>query len=166
MADATARPFAVGPHQGDAYWYLGGLIVYKASSEQTGGWGLSVETYPAGFASALHVHETEDSGFYVLSGRLRVRVGDEDITAGPGGLIFLPKQVPHAFRVEGDELATWINIQGPTGDFRRLVEETGERAPSATLPPWPTATGTPDAESSADARARHRLRMLGPPPFD
>ena len=162
MGGNPAGPFSVGADQGDAFWYLGGRIVYKCSSEQTGGWGLSVETYPPGFAAALHVHETEDSGFYVLSGVMRVRAGEQEFVAGSGDFAFLPRGIPHAFRVGPEEPVVWLNIQGPTGDFRRLVEETGEPAAGLGLP---DAARAPDPEAAALARERHNLKLISPPPF-
>ena len=157
-----AAGFALGPDEGKPIWYLGGLVVFKITNEETGSWGLSVETFPAGFGSALHVHPTEDSGFYVLSGQMKVIIGGAEMSAGPGGFIFLPRNVPHAFKVGDGAPATWLNIQGPTGDFRRLVEETGEPAAALTLP---QSTPPQDPEAANAARERHNLKMLGPSPF-
>ena len=162
MNDNPSGPFAVGKDQGDAFWHGGGRIVYKCSSEQTGGWGLSVETYPPGFATALHVHEREASGFYILSGVMRIRAGERDFTAGPGDFAFLPRGIPHAFKVGPEEPVVWLNIQGPTGDFRRLVEEMGEPAAG---PGLPSAVQSVDRGAAALAVERNHVKLIGPPPF-
>lgn len=122
-----------------------------------------VETFPAGFASGLHNHETEDKCFYVLQGEMRVRCGDLDALAGEGAFVFLPRGVAHAFKVGDDGPATWLNIQA-TGDFRRLIEETGVPAPAHRLPKPEEAHRDPRAFASA-AR-NHHLELLGPPPFE
>jgi hypothetical protein len=41
----------------------------------------------------------------VLEGRARFRCADEDIAAGPGSFVFLPRDMPHTFVVEGGENA-------------------------------------------------------------
>ena len=162
MSEQVA-PFCLNPDEGNALWYLGGLAVFKITNEQTGSWGLCVETFPAGFASALHTHPTEDSGFYVLSGKMRVRVGEVDAIAVAGSFVWMPRGVPHAFKVEGTEPASWLNIQGPTGDFRRLTEEIGQKAGHLTLPPAPERA--PDPAAMAALRKKHNLNVLGPSPF-
>jgi quercetin dioxygenase-like cupin family protein len=42
----------------------------------------------------------------VFEGDLRVEVGGEASTAGPGAVAFLPRQLPHAFVVTSPQLAT------------------------------------------------------------
>ncbi len=39
----------------------------------------------------------EDELYYVVEGRARVRVGDQDRTIQPGSLVFVGAGVPHAF---------------------------------------------------------------------
>lgn len=158
-----SAPFILQPEGGARIAYLGGEATFKITTDETGaGWGFSIETFPGGFASALHMHPTEDSGFYILSGRMRVRAGDLEGLADPGGFIWLPRGVPHAFKVEGDQPCTWINVQGPTGDFRRLIEETGVLVqPGDPLPPLTR----PDPQQQAEAAARNNLVRLGPSPF-
>ena len=159
-----ASGFALGPDEGTTIAFLGGLATYKISTEDTGSWGLSVETSPAGFGSVLHIHHTEDSGFFILRGRMRVRCGETDIEAGPEAFVFLPRGVPHAFKVVSNEPATWLNIQGPTGDFRRYVEEIGLHIDS---PAWPPPMPVrPDPKELSPTAARHKLQIIGPPPFD
>lgn len=159
----TAPPFVLKPDEGSSYWFLDGVATFKITNEQTGSWGLSVETCPAGFASALHNHPTEDSGFYLLSGEMRIKCGDIDTVATAGSFAFLPRNIPHAFKVGDDAPATWINVQGPTGDFRRLTEELGRAATGHTLPT--DSAPAPDPAATAAAAARHQLERLGPSPF-
>ena len=155
--------FILEPDEGKAIWYLGGIATHKITNEQTlSGWGLSVETFPGGFTSALHNHPTEESGFYILRGKMRVRIGDMEGVAGPGAFIYLPANVAHAFKVESDEACTWINVQGPTGDFRRLSEEIGTDAIAGEPPP---AITPEQLAKAAGAGSRHNLERLGPSPF-
>jgi uncharacterized RmlC-like cupin family protein len=147
--------FALEPEEGRAFAYLGGTALFKITNEQTGAWSFSIETFPGGFGSVLHNHPTEHSGFYILSGQMRVKCGDLDATAGPGGFVWLPQGVPHAFKVVSEEPCTWINIQGPSGDFRRYIEEITQ----------PSAQGAADPSQRAAAAQRHNLEIIGPSPF-
>ena len=72
----------------------------------------------------LHVHPFDDELFYVLEGEHVFRVGDVDIPAGPGGLVFAPRGVPHAQRRvvprEG-RLLVLTTPGGLDGFFRELA---------------------------------------------
>ena len=142
--------FALDRDEGTTFAYLGGLATYKISVEETGSWGLAVETSPAGFASPLHIHHGEDSGFFILRGRMRVRCGDA--TSKPERRRSCPpRDVPDAFKVVGDEPATWVNIEGPSGDFRRYVEAIGLRLDRRAWPP-PVPSSTPPSAPSPPPR--------------
>ena len=51
--------------------------------------------YEKGKGASLHRHP-EEQIIYVLSGRGRVRLGDEEYEIGPGDVSFHPSNVPHA----------------------------------------------------------------------
>jgi mannose-6-phosphate isomerase-like protein (cupin superfamily) len=46
-----------------------------------------------------HIHTREDESWYVIEGELLFDVGDQTITAGPGTLVYAPRDVPHGYRV-------------------------------------------------------------------
>lgn len=141
------QPFVVGPDEGDRYPIGGSDIVIKAMPEQTGIGGFSIETSPPGFATPEHVHHRDDGVFYILEGSMRIKCGDLDAVAGPCAMVYLPRSIPHAFRVEGDAPVRWFSVQSPHGDFmRRAIASTAGTQPS------------PGA-------ARADIEVLGPPPF-
>jgi transcriptional regulator with XRE-family HTH domain len=49
---------------------------------------------------------------YVVSGRLRIEVGDDVLDLGPGDAIVFGSETPHRFRALGDEpaRAVWLNL--------------------------------------------------------
>jgi mannose-6-phosphate isomerase-like protein (cupin superfamily) len=51
----------------------------------------------------LHTHEMEDHIVYVVRGKAKARLGDEQREVGPGDLIAIPKRVPHSFDQAGSE---------------------------------------------------------------
>ncbi len=50
------------------------------------------------------VHEAEDHVFYVLSGRAKAKVGEDDFDVEPGDALYVPKGTVHNFRVQGGEV--------------------------------------------------------------
>ncbi|NTU80454.1 MAG: cupin domain-containing protein [Chloroflexales bacterium] len=85
-------------------WFIGILVVMKATSEQTGGaFGLVEQVLPAGFVSPYHVHHAEDEAFYVLEGQITFICGGEKLRGEPGTYVFGPRDIPHGVRVEGPD---------------------------------------------------------------
>ncbi len=155
---AVTEPFVVEAGGGQALWYAGGLVeVLTMPAENAGNWGISIETYPPGFSTSLHRHLRDDGAFYLLEGSMRVKAGDIERLAHAGDLVFLPKDVPHAFRVEGDGPARWLSIQSPSGDFMRVAMAEGVPAESLTLPTKPLPEQPPMADSG--------IERVGPSPF-
>ncbi len=45
----------------------------------------------------LHVHHADDEAWHVLDGTLRFRFIDRVVDVGPGGTVFVPAGVAHAY---------------------------------------------------------------------
>lgn len=73
-------------------------------------------------AAPLHRHHAEDEYTYVLSGRVGVLLGTEEVIGGPGDLIFMTREQWHTFWNAGDEPATVLMIISP-GGLERLFRE-------------------------------------------
>ena len=81
--------------RGQQRWFFGMLAEVKASSADTGGRYTFVEmTAPAGLQVPLHVHHTEDEGFYVVEGSITIQLGDELIEVGAGEHAYGPHGIP------------------------------------------------------------------------
>lgn len=104
----------------------------------------------------LHVHDDEDEVVIVLDGRLAYRVGDDSGEIGPGGLLWLPRNLPHAIAQVGSEPCRFITVVTPAGieDFFRAQRDylSSVKPPS---PPDPAALGTVDGAATR--------RVVGPP---
>ena len=50
------------------------------------------------------VHADEDHVFYVLSGRAKAKVGDDDFDVAQGDALYVPKGMVHNFRIQGGEV--------------------------------------------------------------
>jgi mannose-6-phosphate isomerase-like protein (cupin superfamily) len=153
---------ALSDTEGSAFWFLGTLVYIKASNAQTNGaFTLIEQLAPPGFGPPLHIHHVEDELFWVLEGAVRFRCGDQEVRVEKGGSVFLPKGVPHAFRVEGQSPARVLQLTTP-GGFDRFVEEITIPAPEKTLPP--AGPPPPDLlERVASLGAKFHFTLVGPP---
>ena len=61
----------------------------------------------------LHVHHEDDEAWYVLTGTLGFRLGDEEIVAGPGSAVLARKGTPHTYRNAGDVEAEYVLVMPP-----------------------------------------------------
>jgi quercetin dioxygenase-like cupin family protein len=130
----TAEGFVRGPGEGDARWMYGNLVLRKVLPEETlGQYAVMEFTSPQGFSTGTHRHAGEDETYYVLEGAMSGKIGDRAWTAGPGDVVFIPRDTPHDFTVDGESPARFIVIVGPP-NFDAEVES-APPAESLTLPP-------------------------------
>ena len=156
----TLDIYSLGKEDGPAVWFLNTLAIVKATTSQTGGaFGLIEQLAPVGAGSPYHVHHGEDETFYILDGELEFFSEGRRFVSGPGGYVFLPRDIPHGFRVVGGSLARFLILITP-GGFEGFVTEMGEPA-SALRVPEMTA---PDMPKLAALAANYRLDILGPLP--
>src|SRR6266516_4779033 len=81
--------YGLGPGEGEALWFNGGLGLLKATGDQTEGRCTALELLaPKGFASPIHIHRSEDEFFVVLSGEVRVQHGDTVMEAVAGSVVY------------------------------------------------------------------------------
>lgn len=140
---------------GEPRWFFGMLAEVKASATDTAGQYTLLEiTAPAGLEAPLHVHYTEDEGFYVIDGSVTVVVGDQTVELAAGDHAFGPRDIPHRFTV-GPDGARMLWVLTP-GGFENLVEAVSVPAESRTLPP---ATVHPP-ENVAELLREHGNELL------
>lgn len=139
-------------------WFLGTLLRILADGADTGG-NLAVfeQHAPRGFSPPLHVHHREDSALLVLDGALTVLVGDQRTEVGPGGFVWLPRDIPHTFRVDSD-IVRQIELITPAG-FEQFHLDASDRAPRLALP-LPTE---PDVPRLLEAIGPYDAEIIGPP---
>jgi mannose-6-phosphate isomerase-like protein (cupin superfamily) len=141
MEATTAK--VVGPQDGKA-GFLGSIGVrFMIDGDEAGG-GFSLVEHPMGpraLAAPLHRHTREDEYSYVLTGRMGALLGDEVLEAGPGDLVFKPRNQWHTFWNAGDEPCRILEIIAPGGfeDFFEELVEVGAAGPPE--PAWLAALG-------------------------
>ena len=120
----------IGPHDGKA-GSLGSIGVRLMVDGADSGGGFSLVEHPMpprALAAPLHRHANEDEYSYVLEGRMGALLGDEVLEAGPGDLVFKPRNQWHTFWNAGDEPARILEIISPAGFeqyFAALVDMGG-----------------------------------------
>ncbi len=156
----TAGGYGLGPGEGEALWFNGGLGVLKATSDQTEGRLAALELLaPKGFASPLHIHRKEDEFFVVLSGEVRVQHGDAVMEAVAGSVVYGPRNVAHAFHVDSAE-ARLLLFFGPAG-VEGFFRDGGKPAGFLGLPP-PDEQFL-DRQALKEIASRYDQEFVGPP---
>ena len=125
MLEASAAPAKiVGP--GDAKeGFLGSIGVRFMIDGPEAGERFSLVEHamsPRALAAPLHLHTREDEYSFVLEGRMGALIGDEVVEAGPGDLVFKPRNQWHTFWNAGDEPCRILEIIAPAG-FERFFRE-------------------------------------------
>jgi mannose-6-phosphate isomerase-like protein (cupin superfamily) len=77
---------------------------------------------PRALAAPLHRHTHEDEYSFVLQGRMGALLGDDVVEAGPGDLVFKPREQWHTFWNAGDEPCRILEIISPAG-FEGFFQE-------------------------------------------
>lgn len=139
-------------------WFLGTRLRVVCDASTTEGQLTVLEQWaPGGFSPPLHVHHREDTALHVLDGDLTVLVGDITTRVGPGEMAWLPKDVPHTFRVDSDG-AHFLEYATPGGIEGFHIEASDP----ATAPGLPEPS-EPDIDTLIAAFVRHDGQILGPP---
>jgi quercetin dioxygenase-like cupin family protein len=161
MSTAQAEPVLSCTGRGEALWFFGGLVTFKATAEQTRDkLVITEQLYPRGIATPLHT-QSEDASFYVVDGRVTFQVGDEIKTGESGALVYIPSGVPHAFRIES-ETARMLGVNTPTHE--RFYRAAGIPAPERALPAPDDPRGQVDMARVGPAAERYGVEIVGPPP--
>jgi quercetin dioxygenase-like cupin family protein len=102
LPTASLQPYIAqaGEHQRLAY--TGGAeLAIILDAAITGGQLTVIESHSRrGDASPVHVHGRDDEAFLLLDGAMTVWVGDQRHQLTPGGIAFLPRNIPHAVRCD------------------------------------------------------------------
>jgi mannose-6-phosphate isomerase-like protein (cupin superfamily) len=144
--------------EGQPFWYLGGLMNIKLGSEHTGGkFSLIEELIPVGTATPYHIHHNEDEVFYILEGEAEFVLDGRLIRANKGMLLLLPRNIPHGFRIVGEQPVRLLNMLYPS-NFEQLFIQAGEPAASLELP----SPSKPDMSKIIEVSKKIGIEVLGP----
>ncbi|MCT2590950.1 cupin domain-containing protein [Streptomyces sp. N2-109] len=96
-------------------WLDGGTFSVLLDGQATDG-QLTVGRFHVGKGEAppFHTHTLEDEIFLLIKGTALVWSGDQEFELSEGGIVFLPKNVPHGYRITSEE-ADLLMIATPSG---------------------------------------------------
>jgi quercetin dioxygenase-like cupin family protein len=122
----AGRGNLVGRAEGALIELPGWQMRVKVSASDTAGHLTLIEATMAGghAGPAEHIHVGHDEAFFVLSGRLRFRIGDGYREATEGETVFASRGLAHGFSNAGDAEARYIVALTPSGYefyFERLA---------------------------------------------
>jgi mannose-6-phosphate isomerase-like protein (cupin superfamily) len=148
MEATTAK--VVGPNDGEA-GFLGSIGVrFMIDGDETDR-GFSLLEHPMApraLAAPLHRHNREDEYSFVLEGKMGALLGDEVLEAGPGDLVFKPRNQWHTFWNAGDQPCRILEIIAPAG-FERFFAELSDMGGALEA----------DPEELAELSGRYELEM-------
>lgn len=166
MSAATAAQSLIrATEEGERRWFFGGgLHIWKATAEETGGAFLLFEDRMShGKVTPLHLHPDSDETMIVLEGEILMHLDGEEHTVTAGGIASAPRGVPHAFRVSGANGARVLCLHTP-GCCQAFYWDASE--PVRSDDNQGINAGPVDmARVQAAAKKNGGIEILGPPPF-
>jgi mannose-6-phosphate isomerase-like protein (cupin superfamily) len=112
-------PKIVGPGEGSDIKPFGISMNVMLRADDTGGSFASlVATLDPGQGPPPHFHHDHDEYFFVLEGTFALSVGGRDVTAGPGTMVYVPKETVHAFKNVGTTAGKILEWGLPGGQER------------------------------------------------
>jgi mannose-6-phosphate isomerase-like protein (cupin superfamily) len=120
------RGITLGPGEGKTIKMPGMALIFKATTEDTGGaYALSEETI-FGEGHPQHVHKAEEEAFYVLEGESNIKIGENIIKGTAGSFVLVPRGMVPTFWNVGPTPAKLLSIISPAGFEQFLIEAAGD----------------------------------------
>ncbi len=129
---------------------LPGVGRVRISSAQTSGAFEVIElgTRPGGGGPPPHIHHDHEEYFFIVEGTYTFVVGNREVEAPAGSVVFVPRGTPHAFKAPaGASALLFVIPAGLEGFFREL---------GAGL-----MAGRPEAEVRAELAGKYDSKPIG-----
>ena len=150
-----SQAFIVPPGKGK-HLDLGNFNVeVLATSAQTSGEFtlLQTQSEPPEFGPPLHLHRDAAEAFFVLEGEYLMFIEDQRTRCPPGAFVYVPKAMPHTFKVVSEGPGKKLNLFAPAA-MTEFFEELAEAE----------AAGSATPELLDEIAARSQMEVLGPVP--
>lgn len=96
----------VKANEGVAINVLGDNQLVKLTAEDSNGQlTVIMQHLPAGIEIPAHVHTNEDEHFHLIEGEVQFTLSEKVYNLVAGDMIFLPRNIPHAIKVTGNDAA-------------------------------------------------------------
>jgi mannose-6-phosphate isomerase-like protein (cupin superfamily) len=138
-------------------WLAGGTFAVLLDAAATNGQlGVGRFRVSMGEAPPYHKHLREDEVFMLIKGTALLWCDDEEMELSEGGIVFLPRNVPHSYRITSPE-ADLLMMCTP-GGFEGMFRQAGK---PVTSPRQPGAE--PSREDMVKAADDFGQVVIGPP---
>lgn len=108
----NTQAYVLQPQEGQLIENLGLRLL--ATNAQTGDTLLAgVVTNPGPGGPPLHTHFAIDELYFVLQGRYRFKIRDQECEGGPGTFVYIPRGTSHTFASVGSEEGQLFSITLP-----------------------------------------------------
>ena len=153
-----AQPYVAQDADHQVIEWIGGsqMRVLLDSARSAGQLMAMRTTLHRGDASPVHVHSREDEVFILVMGTGLVWIGDDRYDVAEGGVVFMPREVPHSYLITSShaDMLTLATPAGLEGFFRAAGHDLAT--------PRPEGFAVTPA-TMAPAFAAHGGRIVGPP---
>jgi quercetin dioxygenase-like cupin family protein len=138
-------------------WLAGGTFAVLLDAAATNGQlGVGRFRVSKGEAPPYHKHLREDEIFMLIKGTALLWCDDEEMELSEGGIVFLPRNVPHGYRITSAE-ADLLMMCTP-GGFEGMFLQAGRRLESPRRP-----NAEPAPEDMTKAADDFGQVVVGPP---
>lgn len=129
---SLSDPILTAPGAGRTVEYgHGSSAELKIAGEQSGGdWAVVEWRVRAGDEPPMHTHTREDETLYLLEGAITAYVGGEKIEVEVGSYAALPKDVPHALTVQGEEARLLITLEPAGAEYLLVPRDDSDADPA------------------------------------
>jgi mannose-6-phosphate isomerase-like protein (cupin superfamily) len=115
------QPVVVAPKQALSIKPFGLDMDVLLTTEATGGaTSVIMAWHKPGEGPPAHVHFKQEEILFIIEGLYEVTVGDETAKAGPGSIVFIPRNVVHRFKNVGRVKGRMLGWSLPGGQDRYL----------------------------------------------
>src|SRR5262249_19046093 len=129
-APTPLQPAVVTPKQALSTKPFGLDMAVLLTTEATGGaTSVIVAWHKPGEGPPDHVHFKQEEILFIIEGLYEVTVGGETAKAGPGGIVFIPRNVVHRFKNVGGttgRMLAW-GLPGGEGPFPKAISRPASR---------------------------------------
>jgi mannose-6-phosphate isomerase-like protein (cupin superfamily) len=154
---ATEGGIVVGPGEGKLLlpnrWWLP-----LDAADTPGGMAIMEALLPPGARpTRIHTHRNTDEVWYILDGRLTFRIGSQQLEAGSGTCVVVPRGVVHGLVNASTEPVRYLLMLTP-GKMAGYFEELGALIAA-------TPSGPPDQGQWAAIATKYDTEFLNVPPL-
>ncbi|MEW5423492.1 cupin domain-containing protein [Amorphus sp. 3PC139-8] len=148
MAQPAGITRAPEAYDGAVWNILGQTYVLKEVDESSMAWHA---TFPSGTFVPPHIHPTQDEFIYMFEGTFDIWLDGQDMKAGPGDLIRMPRGLGHGIFNNSSSDVTCFFWVSPARELRQLFER---------------IHNVPDPAEVVRIAAEHEVDFLPPPTQD